>query len=144
MWTTWAGCRWFRGNHPGQHRHLRRAESAPLRVQIGQLEGVPGELFGVFRTNRGIIELRSHELIPTGYTWTTKSYGMNNPENGLAVRVHPTQPFGMTPNPQVDRSMQPRLESITLNAMHGVGVNKRINGVAGRFGNASYGTPSIG
>lgn len=120
------------------------APTSPMRVTIGQLEGVPGELFGVFRTNRGIIELRSHELIPTQYTWMTKSYGVNNPDNGLAVRVHPSQPFGMTPNPQVDRSMQPRLESISLNALHGIGVNKRINGIAGEFNNGSYATPTIG
>jgi len=121
------------------------ASSTPLRVITGQLEGVPGELFGVFRTNRGIVELRSHELIPTKYCWMTKSYGVNNPDNGLAVRVHPTKPFGMIPNPQVDNSIQPRLSGIRLDALHGVGVNKRINGVAGQFNNGgSYSSPTIG
>lgn len=120
------------------------APTSPMRVQVGQLEGVPGELFGLFHTTRGTVELRSHELIPANYCWMTKSYGVNNPENGLAVRVHPDQAFGMTPNPQVDRSLAPRLESISLNALHGIGVNKRLNGVAGMVGNATYTSPTIG
>lgn len=119
------------------------APSSPMRVQIGSIEGVPGELIGVFRTNRGIVEIRTHDVIPTGYTWMGKSFGRNNPENGLVVRVHPNVPFGMTPNPQVDRSLQPRLDGIRLNSKHGIGVNKRINGVAGQINASSYTAPSI-
>jgi len=119
------------------------APSSPMRVQVGSIEGVPGELVGVFRTNRGRVEVRVHDVIPTGYCWMGKSYGRNNPENGLAVRVHPNQPFGMTPNPQIDNSIQPRLNGIRLNAMHGVGVNKRINGVAGQINAGSYTSPTI-
>jgi len=36
------------------------------------------------------------------------------------------------------------LESINLNAIHGIGVNKRLNGVAGMTGNATYSSPTIG
>jgi len=112
--------------------------SSPVRFVTGELQGIPGELFGFFKTNFGIVELRYLEILPTTYTFMTKPYGENNVNNGVALRVHPTSPFGMVPDVQVTSSVMPQLKGINLKATHGVGINRRTNGVAGRFGNGSY------
>jgi len=109
-----------------------------VRYVTGQLEGVPGELFGFFKTNFGIVEVRYLEIMPANYCWMTAPFGPNNVNNGIAVRVHPASPFGMVPDVQVTSSVMPQLKGINLKATHGVGVNKRLNGVAGMVGNGTY------
>jgi hypothetical protein len=119
--------------------------SAAVQVATATVSGMPGELFGYLNTSRGIVELRYYSRIPTGYIFITKSYGNNNPANGLALRVHRSTPFGLMPTPILARTMTPEMEMVQLRATHGVGVNKRLNGVAGYFLNAasSYVNPSF-
>jgi len=107
--------------------------AASVQVTSGTPTGMPGELFGYLNTNRGIVELRYYERIPSGYLFVTKSYGANNPNNGLAIRLHPDVPFGLTPLPLLTRTITPEMELIQLRATHGVGINKRLNGVVGFF-----------
>jgi hypothetical protein len=135
---SWAGVDGFVEINPQNIQIVNGGSTAALRFVTGSLEGLPGELFGFFKTNRGVVELRYLPAIPTTYCWLTKSFGVNAVNNGVAVRVHPSKAFGMIPDVQVTNSLQPRLKGINLTATHGIGVNRRINGAAGRFNNGSY------
>jgi hypothetical protein len=117
--------------------------SSPVAYAQGEVQGMPGELFGYLNGQKGVVELRYDERMPTGYIFMTKSYGQNNPKNGIAIRRHPTGGFGLVVDPQLSKSINPELESVLFKGTHGVGVNERTNGVAGRFGNASYADPDI-
>lgn len=116
---------------------------APVNVVSGELQGIAGELFGMYMGDRGVVELRYHSRIPTGYLFMTKSYGVNHPKNGLALREHPAVGFGMAVNPLIDRSLVPKLDYVEFKATHGVGINDRLNGVVVDIVNASYTNPTI-
>lgn len=107
----------------------------PMYFMAGQIQGVPGELFGFYRSEKyGLMELRWVTAIPTNYAFATKVYGPNHPNNGLAVRVDPDidgGSFGMRVEPMLSKHLEPRLESVAFEAGFGVGVNDRTNGVAG-------------
>lgn len=104
----------------------------PLRYSRGETEGVPGELFGYFNSKKyGVLELRWDERIPAKYAFVTKSFGVNNPRNGVAIRVRPDVGFGLRVDPRVTNQLQPALEAIYFPAEHAVGINDRLNGVAG-------------
>ena len=107
------------------------ASTAEIRTMQGEIRGVPGEVFGYFMSKWGVNELRYHERIPTGYAWMGRSYGTNHVRNGLAIREAPDRGFGLRVEPVVSRHLQPRMEKLTFEASHGVGVNDRTNGVAG-------------
>jgi hypothetical protein len=122
------------------------SSSAPVRVTRGEADGIPGELFGYWKSKSyGLCELRSHDRIPTDYAFMTKSYGVNNPENGLAVRLEPGVGFGLRVSPQATSDINPELDFIKFEATHGVGVNDRLNGVAGYIasGASSWSNPTI-
>lgn len=107
------------------------AGNSPVQVTRGEVQGIPGELFGYFNSTRGVVELRYHERIPTGYAFMTKSYGVNDSRNGLAIRIPQNGAFGLSPNPQLNNDLVRKLRTIAFLADHGVGVNERTNGVAG-------------
>lgn len=117
--------------------------SAPVYTKVGITEGLPGQVFGYYTSLGGLVELRSHPRFPTGYAWMTRSFGVNNPKNGVAVREHPAVGFGMYADPQLTNSINPRLDKILFHATHGIGVNDRLNGVASYIGNATYASPTI-
>jgi hypothetical protein len=122
------------------------AGASDLRSAEGELEGVPGEVFGYYQTEaHGVVELRHHERFPTGYAFMTKSYGLNDPRNGLAVREEPGVGFGMQVKPKMSDDMVRKLDRIVFEATHGVGVNDRTNGVAGYIasGASEYVEPTI-
>lgn len=118
--------------------------SAAVETVTGINEGLPGEIFGYFNTKgRGRVALRSWGSIPTTYLWMTRSYGINNPGNGIAVRVHSSVPFGLRPDVRVTSSLTPEIERIALRGTFGVGVNDRLNGVVGQVNNAgAYSAPT--
>ncbi|MCP4589463.1 MAG: hypothetical protein GY842_01835 [bacterium] len=124
---------------------LVQGGSDVLLVSEGTLEGVPGELFGLYLSSYGVVELRYHERIPANYFWMTKSYGVNHRQNGLAIRTEPGVGFGMKVDPQISRSIVPALEFVLFPATHGVGVNDRTNGVAAQIasGGADYESPTV-
>lgn len=105
--------------------------SAPVRHARGMIDGIPGELIGYYDGPYGRAEVRYHERIPTDYCFMTRSYGVGSPKNGLALRVEKSGNFGLMVLPQVDRSITPQLDNVRFEAVHGVGINDRINGVAG-------------
>lgn len=111
-------------------------------VATGRVEGIPGELFGLYIDNRGTVELRSHYRIPTGYVWMGKSYGNQHPKNPVAIRTT-DKGFGLRVEPTITDHVQPRLKAVLFEGDHGVGVNDRVNGVAGLFGSASWSNPTI-
>lgn len=120
------------------------ASGAPVFISEQDLQGMPGEIFGVFISKLGpTVILRAHEGIPTFYLWMTKSYGNNHPNNGLALREHPVQGFGLLPDPQLTKSVNPQLDYIQFKGVHGVGVNDRLNGVAGYMNNATWANPTL-
>jgi hypothetical protein len=120
------------------------ASGAPVFISQEDIEGMPGEIFGLFLSELGpTVLVRAHEGIPTAYAWMTKSYGTNSPKNGLAVREHPTQGFGILPDPILTKSLNPQLEYIQFKGIHGVGVNDRLNGVGGYMGGAAWANPTI-
>lgn len=120
--------------------------NSPVFTVTGEINGIPGELFGYWKSpNYGLAEIRSHARFPSDYAWITKSYGVNNARNGLALRTHPSQGFGLRVDPRVTSSINPELDFILFDATHGVGVNDRTNGVAGYIANSasSWVNPSI-
>lgn len=131
---------------PTQFRTIAGNANAPVHVADGEVQGIPGELFGYFLASRGPIELRAHERIPTGRGFVTKSFGINNANNGLAIRTEAGKGFGLMLDPQVNRSLSPALDKIMFRATHGVGVMNRLNGFAFQVeaGSTTYTNPEIG
>lgn len=105
--------------------------SSPIQVATGEVEGMPGELYGYITTPYGAIEMRWDGYVPAKYAFMTHSYGRNNGRNALALRTHPSGGFGLAPKPQVTSDINPELDFVKFEATHGVGVNDRTNGVAG-------------
>ncbi len=128
---------------PGEFR-VGSGNTAFGMVAQGETTGLPGELFGYFNSDWGIVELRYHERIPATYLAMFKSYGFNNTKNPLAIRTS-KKGFGMTVVPQVNNNMMPELDHIRFKGGHGVGVNDRTNGVAWQIatGGSSYDEPTI-
>lgn len=127
--------------------------AAPVSYQPGQIEGVPGEIVCYVQTKNGLVEVRKHDRVPVllpdgstaaGHLWMGKTYGNQDMRNPLAIRVQPDMGFGLMMNPQVDKSVNPSLESILFEAEHGVNVNDRTNGVAAQIasGGATYEEPT--
>ncbi len=120
------------------------ASGAPVFISQEDIEGMPGEIFGLYLSDLGpTVLVRAHEGIPTAYGFMSKSYGTNHPNNGIAVREHPAQGFGLLPDPQLTKSVNPQLDYIQFKGVHGVGVNDRLNGVALYLGGASWVNPTI-
>lgn len=120
--------------------------NAPVRVTSGEADGIPGELFGYWKSpDYGLCELRSHSRVPTDYAFMFKSYGVSNARNPLATRTESGIGFGMRVSPQVTNSINPELDYLKFEATHGIGVNDRINGVAGYIYStaSSWSNPSI-
>lgn len=111
----------------------------------GEVTGTPGELAGYFNSVRGVIEIRFHPRIPTGYMAVFKTYGLNSPKNPLAVRYEEGRGFGMTVEPQLDRSINPKMDTMLFSATHGVGVNDRTAAALGYIasGASAYVSPTI-
>lgn len=110
---------------------------SPIRYAVGEINGVPGEVVGYYNGIWGQAEVRWNPYIPTNYAFATKSYGANNPRNGLALRAEPNVGFGLKVVPQLDRSPERQLDYLLFEATHGVGVNDRTNGVAGYLNNGA-------
>ena len=119
--------------------------SAPVLTARGILEGVPGEVICMVQTKAGMVEVRRHDRIPTNYVWMGKSFGRDNERNPLAIRVYPGKGFGLTVNPQVDRSINPTIDKVLFKGTHGVNVNDRLNGVAAQIatGGTTYVEPTV-
>lgn len=110
----------------------------------GTIDGVPGEVFGYFDCEWGRAELRFHYRIPQYYAFGTKTYGINNARNGLALRIHPAENgFGMMLKPVITWEPEQKISQVRFVGTHGIGVNDRVNGVAGYANNATWSNPTI-
>lgn len=131
---------------PSNFKTVAGNSDTPINVYDSTLQGVPGELVAVFASNYGTIEVRYHERIPAGYGFMTKSYGIGDPRNGLAVRLDSNiGGFGLMVLPQVDTSLAPTINTLRFEATHGVNVNDRTNGVAWQIeaGSDAYVNPTV-
>jgi hypothetical protein len=131
---------------PERFRIVGGNANAQIVSVAGTVDGVPGEVVAYVNTDNGVVEVRRHPRFPTGYGWVGKGYGAEDMRNPLAIRTDPDfGGFGLTVQPQVDRSLQPRLESIQFDAWHGVNVNDRTNGFAFQIASGSddYANPVI-
>ena len=117
----------------------------PILTMQGNMQGVPGQLFGMLLTTWGEVHLYHHERVPAGFLWLTKPYGINNAMNGIAIRVESGKGFGLVVEPTVSRTLTPALENVFFYATHGVGTNDRTNGVVAQIeaGAAIYESPEI-
>jgi hypothetical protein len=141
--ASYAGMTGFVKFIPTDVQVVAGGSAAPVYIAPRELEGMPGEIFGFYLSARGpVVELRAEVRVPTGYAWMGKSFGQNAPRNPIAVREHPGIGFGLRTDPQLTTSLQPELAYLLFKATHGVGVNDRLNGVAGKIG-ASYTAPTI-
>lgn len=144
--ALWTGMTGFVEITPAGQTIVAVPSGSEIRSVTGETSGVPGELLGYYKSKKfGTAEIRAYYRIPTKYAFCTKSYGVNNPMNGLALRLRRGKPFGLAPAVEIDTLQLPRIKGIRLEASHGVGVNKRLNGVAGFFdtGASAYVDPTI-
>lgn len=117
---------------------------APIYIASRDLEGAPGEVFGFYVSKKGVVvEMRYSERIPTTYAWMGKSFGDYNVQNPIALRTHPKHGFGLRVDVKIEMGLQPKLDKALFLAGHGVGVNQRINGVAGMGNSSSWVNPEI-
>jgi hypothetical protein len=119
--------------------------AANVNVVNGELDGVPGEIFGYIVSPRGVVEMRYLERLPTGYLGLFKSGGENNPSNPLAIRLFPGKRFGLVPELAVTQTQPPHVKGLRLKGAHGIGINKRTVGVVGYFATSAsaYVTPTF-
>lgn len=91
----------------------------------------PFGLLGYYQSNFGLIEVRYSARIPTKYAGLMKSYGQNDVRNGLAVRVHPDEGFGVRVVPEMTDDNQYPIKQVNDEFEFGVGVGMdRSNGAA--------------
>lgn len=128
-----------------EFRYVGGNSNSPVAYMPEELEGIPGEVFGAFASAYGTVYLSYHEGVPSGFLWMGKSYGVDNPQNPLAIRAEPGYGFGMKVEPMLRQTLTPALDSIHFPATHGVGVNDRTAGVAAQIatGGTSYENPVV-
>lgn len=117
--------------------------TSPRYFMAGNPDVAGGGLIGHYQTDYGPINLYTSNRIPTTYAFMTKSYGSNDPRNGLAVRVHPDQGFGLfIVASAADEDAYP-VKRLNIEFEFGVGVGQdRTNGVALKK-NSSWTNPTI-
>lgn len=112
------------------------ATSGNQFFENNQMETPPdsgaGYYIGSFLTTRGLVKLFATARIPTKYAWGYKSYGINNPRNPVAVRVHPDQGFGFWINEVASDNDKFPVARIQIEVEYGISVGEdRTNGAAG-------------
>lgn len=130
---------------PAEFRLTAGNSNAPISSIAGQLEGVPGEIIALVTTNHGLVEVRRHDRVPAGYLWMGKSYGTQNTQNPMAIRLYPGKPFGLGVMPKRTDDFVVKLKSVVFDGTHGVNVNDPTAGVAAQIasGGATYEEPTI-
>jgi hypothetical protein len=89
------------------------------------------ERIGSYQSNLGLIELIASGRIPTGHVGMTKSYGVNDARNALAIRVHPLRGFGLMVVPETSLDDDFPIKKLDVDFEFGIGVGMdRTNGVA--------------
>lgn len=87
---------------------------------------------GWYQSPVGLIELIATNRFPTGHVFVSKSYGVDNPRNALAVRVHPDIGFGLQIVTKTSENLDWPVEQVDVGMGFGVGVGQdRTNGTEG-------------
>lgn len=90
------------------------------------------ERIGSYQSSLGLINLIASGRIPTGHVGLTKSYGVNDARNALAVRVHPIRGFGLQVVPETTPDDDFPIKQLDVDFEFGIGVGMdRTNGAAG-------------
>jgi hypothetical protein len=100
---------------------------------------------GWYQSAVGLIELIATNRLPADYAGMTKSYGIDNPRNGLAIRVHPDAGFGFQIITKTSENLDWPVEQVDVGLEFGVGVGMdRTNGTASFLVNDdTWANPSI-
>lgn len=89
------------------------------------------ERIGYYQSAVGLVELIATARVPADYAGMTKSYGVNSPQNALAVRVHPDSGFGLQIATKTSENLDWPVEQVDVGLEFGVGVGMdRTNGTA--------------
>lgn len=101
--------------------------------------------FGDFQSDYGLIELMATARVPTAYAGLAKSYGQLATNNPLAVRVHPSQGFGLFVVPETTPDDDTPIKQLDVEFEFGVSVGMdRTNGVIGYLvAGGSFSNPVI-
>jgi hypothetical protein len=101
--------------------------------------------FGDFQSDYGLIELMATARVPTGYAGLAKSYGQLAANNPLAVRVHPTQGFGLFVVPETTPDDDTPIKQLDVEFEFGISTGMdRTNGVVGLLvAGGSFANPTI-
>lgn len=121
------------------------ATSGPQFAQMGTVDYAAAGVIGGFYTNYGLIAVRATDFLPTNYCTMEISYGNLNPMNSIHVCYDPRQTPGWGPNADMEtaRRVSYPFSAIVFPWKFGVGVNNRLNGVAGYSGGATWANPTL-
>jgi len=99
---------------------------------------------GEYNSTKGLVEVYQTSRIPTGYANMVKTYGTNNNQNPLKVRVRDDVGFGMYVVPEAsDRNRWP-IKKLTALMEFGIGMGEdRTNGVNAQFSSAGTWTNPV-
>lgn len=100
---------------------------------------------GFYQSQYGLIELVASGRIPADYAGMTKSYGVNNSRNALAIRVHPMRGFGLAVVPETTLDDDFPIKQLDVDFEFGIGVGMdRTNGAAAFLvDNDTWANPTI-
>lgn len=91
-----------------------------------------GRYFGNYISPYGEVELRSLNYLTTGRALVYKSYGANNAQNPMAVRIHPDVGFGFFIREKLTGQELWPVEEIGIEIEYGIAANaKRTAGASG-------------
>lgn len=124
------------------------ATSGPEFFQRGSVMAPPpsgGRYFGNYISPYGEVELRALSYFTTGRALVYKSFGSNNVQNPIAVRIHPDVGFGFFIREKVTNQELWPVEEIAIEIEYGIAANaKRTQGAAGlRVSGGTYADPTL-
>lgn len=115
------------------------------RGQITARPNMGGYRIGSYLTPFGEVELRATARIPAGYALMYKSYGMNDPRNPIAIRVHPDVGFGFRLVEEPSFDAQYPVKQVNVEIEYGISCGQdRTVGAAGyRVSGGVWANPTI-
>lgn len=90
------------------------------RGTVGTPQPLGGYYIGSYVSSYGEIELRATARLATGYVGLYKSYGVNDPRNPLAIRVHPDTGFGFRIIEEPSHDQMYPIQQINIEIEYGV------------------------
>lgn len=86
-------------------------------------------IVGYYKSRYGTVNVRTSARVPQYYAAGFKSYGLLDPRNPLAVRVHPEEGFGVRVVPETTSDVKYPIKKVNIEFEFGVGVGEdRTNG----------------